>query len=99
MLMRPASSNNSTRKSSAHLLTSIWLLLVLLTMLSAYLGELNTTPSSTSELNKELILLILVLKAQLIVDYFMQLKTVKKFWRLTMSAFAICISLIIWSIT
>ncbi|WP_444998386.1 cytochrome C oxidase subunit IV family protein [Aliikangiella sp. IMCC44359] len=97
--MSPISPNNFNRKPSPRLLTSIWVLLIILTMLSAYLGELNTKSSSISELSKGLILLILVLKSQLIIDYFMQLKQVKVFWRLTMSIFAICISFIIWSIT
>jgi|GEM_PF-3415445 len=68
------------------------LVLLALTTISAMLGELTPTSSDYAPL----ILVILVVKAQLIIDYFMQLKSSKPFWRYSMSAFALVIALIIW---
>lgn len=70
----------------------VWLLLVLLSGIGAYIGEF----AQPNNQNLIIILLILVIKAQLIIDYFMMLKKVKALWRLTMSAFSVVISIVIW---
>ncbi len=70
----------------------VWLLLVLLSGIGAYIGEF----AQPNNQNLIFILLILVIKAQLIIDYFMMLKKVKALWRLTMSAFSVVISIVIW---
>lgn len=74
--------------------TITWICLILLSMVGAYIGEFSDMDRSVLAVT----LIILVVKAQLIVDYFMELKQVKIFWRSTMSAFAIFISVIIWFI-
>ncbi len=73
---------------------SIWFLLILLSSIAAYIGEFN-------QINNQLLiilLVILIIKAQLIIDYFMKLKHVNVFWRYSMSAFSVTISVIIWAI-
>ena len=74
--------------------TIIWLILITLSSIAAYVGEFT---ESTDDLIAPL-LIILIIKAQLIIDYFMGLKRVKTFWRSSMSAFAIVISIIIWAV-
>lgn len=65
--------------------------LIFLTSLNAYLGEF----SANGDTYDHLILIILVLKAQLIIDYFMHLKKCAFAWRYSMSAFAIVIACLI----
>ena len=69
--------------------TLIYIMVICLTILSAYMGEFSQW--STSSL--VVVLCIMVVKAQLIIDYFMRLKHVQKIWRRTMSAFSMVIAL------
>ncbi len=69
----------------------IWLILICLSIISAVVGDFN-------ELNTELVIVVLVLlslKGQLIVDHFMELREVKWFWRLILSAFCPVLSVAI----
>ena len=83
-----------TEVINSKLATIIWFALIALSGLAAYIGEFS---EPTDEIIMP-ILLILIIKAQLIIDYFMDLKHVRLFWRITMSAFAIVISVIIWGV-
>ncbi|MCP5206993.1 MAG: cytochrome C oxidase subunit IV family protein [Hahellaceae bacterium] len=77
--------------SLANRSTLIWLFLIALTCIAAYVGEFSTT-------NPQIIgfiILALIIKAQLVVDYFMGLRHVKTVWRLILSAFSIVIGTII----
>ena len=85
--------NKTIVKSKHQILTQptiVFLILVLLTLLSAYLGEFSEW-NTTSLI---VVLVIMVAKAQLIIDYFMQLKGVQRIWRISMSCFSIVIALI-----
>ncbi|WP_196137882.1 cytochrome C oxidase subunit IV family protein [Aliikangiella sp. G2MR2-5] len=84
---RPEPAHTAIRKA-----TGIWLALIILSVAGACFGEVKA-------LTEEILLatlIILVVKAQLIVDYFMGIKQVRPLWRLTMSGFAISISFIVW---
>lgn len=64
--------------------TVVWLVLITLTGISAYIGEFSVTDEKIIAF----IVIALVIKAQLVVDYFMGLKEVRTLWRVVMSAFA-----------
>lgn len=71
--------------------TIIWIILLLLSAIGAYIGE-------TGQINDLLILLIvviLIVKGQLVVDHFMGLRRVKAVWRVAMSAFGVVIGAVI----
>jgi cytochrome c oxidase subunit IV len=86
--------NSANESMNSKVAILIWLALIALSAIAAYIGEF----SDTADKMMLPILLILVIKAQLIIDYFMGLKRVRTFWRLSMSAFAVVISVIIWGV-
>lgn len=67
--------------------TKIWLLLMLATITAAGLSFLPID----GLLMTAVTILILMLKGQMIVDYFMGLKTASAFWRVVMSAYCVVI--------
>lgn len=71
--------------------TIIWLILLIMSGIAAWIGEFSTT-------NTQIMIFIVVslmIKGQLIVDYFMGLKQVSWVWRGIMSAFCVVIGIII----
>ena len=80
---------HSSRRSSAHI-TIIWLLLIALSGIAAWIGEFGeSTPHIIG-----FVILALIVKGQLVVDYFMGLKQVSWLWRGIMSAFCVVIGAI-----
>ena len=80
---------HSSSHSSTHI-TIIWLFLIALSGIAAWIGEFGTsTPHMVS-----FIILALIVKGQLVVDYFMGLKHASWLWRGIMSAFCLLIGAI-----
>jgi len=80
--------------------TVIWLGLILLTLLVAFLGSFDLAVGQQEYSNAGLwitlgSLVILIFKGQLIVDFFMGLKPVNPLWRLLFSAYCVVISLFV----
>ncbi len=74
--------------------TAVWLFLIILTLSAWYISEQGSlTPALIV-----VVLASLIIKAQLITDYFMGLHKVKLGWRLSMTGFAIVISGIVWGL-
>ncbi len=71
--------------------TIIWLILIIMSGIAAWIGEFSTTNTQIMAF----IVVSLMIKGQLIVDYFMGLKKVSWMWRGIMSAFCIVIGIII----
>ena len=77
--------------------TVIWLALILLTVLAAFLGSFDLGGEQQNSSHAGLwvtlgSLAILIFKGQLIVDFFMGLKPVNPLWRLLLSAYCVVIS-------
>ena len=79
--------------SLANRSTIIWLILIVLTCIAAYIGEFSVTNPQVIGF----IIVALVIKAQLVVDYFMGLRHVSVVWRGILSAFSIVIGTIIYT--
>ena len=70
--------------------TIIWLLLITLSGIAAWIGEFGaSTPHIVG-----FVILILIIKGQLVIDYFMGLNQVSWLWRGIMSAFCMVIGAI-----
>lgn len=79
--------------SETRKVTLIWLALILATAI----GALISTFEETGVLVVFFTVTILIIKGQLIVDYFMNLKDVAKHWRMLMSAYCIVIGAFVFS--
>lgn len=79
--------NTEQHSHSVQQATKIWLLLMLATVLAAGLSFLPIN----GLLMAFITVLILIWKGQMIVDYFMGLKTASAFWRVVMSAYCVVI--------
>jgi len=78
------------RRSSTYTPTIIWLFLIALSGIAAWIGEFGaSTPHIVG-----FVILSLIVKGQLVVDYFMGLKQVSWLWRGIMSAFCVVIGAI-----
>ena len=82
-------SENTT--TSVQYATRVWLLLMLATALAAGLSFLPVN----GLLMTVITIGILILKGQMIVDYFMGLKTASVFWRVVMSAYCVVIGVVV----
>jgi len=72
--------------------TYIWLMLIGATAIAAFLGSIELSGATQTGLWVTLAsIVILVIKGQLIVDYFMDLKNVQPIWRLLLSAYCFVI--------
>lgn len=74
---------SQTRFASSTKLTIIWIILIVLTLSTAYIGYLQLSGLYIVGF----ILLTVTVKGQLIVDYYIGLKNVRGFWRLAMLGF------------
>jgi len=77
--------------------TMIWLFLMVLTLIAAVLGGVGMTDQASKPSDIGLwitlgSLIILIIKGQLVVDFFMGLKVVNPLWRLLLSAYCVVIS-------
>ena len=79
----------SSKHSSTHI-TIIWLLLIVLSGIAAWIGEFGASSPHIIGF----VILALIVKGQLVVDYFMGLKQVSWIWRGIMSAFCMVIGAI-----
>jgi len=80
--------------------TIIWFVLTLLTLLAAFLGSVDLAREQQTSSYVGLwitlaSLVILISKGQLIVDFFMDLKSVNPLWRLLFSAYCVVIAFFI----
>lgn len=73
--------------------TLIWLTLLALSAISAYIGEFGETNTTIIGL----VIIALIIKGQLIVDYFMDLKQVSVVWRLVLSGFCAILGFVIFT--
>lgn len=76
----------------------VWILLIILTLASALSPNVMTLVGVGDHWYVAMALIAVGLKGQLIVDYFMELKSVDWRWRLLMSAYCVVIALIIFII-
>ena len=67
--------------------TLVWIALVIATLVAAAIGSAG----HSGMLGAVVTIGLLVLKGQLVVDYFMELKDVKRFWRVIMSCYCVVI--------
>ena len=74
---------SQTRFASSTKLTVIWIILIVLTLSTAYIGYLQLSGLYIVAF----ILLMVTVKGQLIIDYYIGLKNVRGFWRLAMLGF------------
>ena len=81
------------RFTSSKYLTVIWLILIILTLITAYVGYLQLSGLYIVGF----ILLMVYIKGQLIIDHFMGLRNVRGFWRLAMLGFVTIIPGIIFT--
>ena len=81
---------STTKTSSNKQLTLIWLILLLLSSIAAWIGEFGASNTGIVAF----VIVALIIKGQLIIDHFMGLKQSPLLWRGIMSAFCIVISLI-----
>jgi caa(3)-type oxidase subunit IV len=86
--------HSEKQAASVQQATKIWLLLMLATITAAVLSFLPMN----GMLMTFITILILILKGQMIVDYFMGLKTSSTFWRVVMSAYCVVIGLVVMGI-
>ena len=70
--------------------TGVWILLITLSAIAAWIGEFGTADARIVAF----LLVALVIKGQLVVDQYMGLKHVSWLWRGIMSAFCVVIGLI-----
>ncbi len=84
---------SETRFTSSTKLTIIWIILILLTLTTAYIGYLQ----SSGLYIVAFILLTVTFKGQLIIDHYMGLRHVRGFWRLAMLGFVFVIPGIIYA--
>lgn len=71
------------RFTSSRYLTIIWVVLIILTLSTAYVGYLELSGLYIVGF----VLLTVYIKGQLIIDHFMGLRNVRGFWRLAMIGF------------
>ena len=72
--------------------TVIWLMLIAATAIAAVLGSIELSMAGQTGLWVTFAsIVILVIKGQLIVDYFMGLKNVQPMWRILLSAYCLVI--------
>ena len=81
------------RFTSSKYLTVIWIILITLTLITAYVGYLQLSGLYIVGF----ILLMVYIKGQLIIDHFMGLRNVRGFWRLAMLGFVTIIPGIIFT--
>jgi cytochrome c oxidase subunit IV len=81
--------HSEKQAASVQQATKIWLLLMLATASAAGLSFLPINGLLLTAIT----ILILIWKGQMIVDYFMGLKTASVFWRVVMSAYCVVIGL------
>ena len=74
---------SQTRFTSSKKLTIIWVILIALTLSTAYIGYLELSGLYIVAF----ILLTVTVKGQLIIDHYIGLKNVRGFWRLAMLGF------------
>ncbi len=74
---------SQTRFTSSKKLTIIWVILIALTLTTAYIGYLELSGLYIVGF----ILLTVTIKGQLIIDHYIGLKNVRGFWRLAMLGF------------
>lgn len=82
-----------SRFTSSTKLGVIWLILVALTLSTAYAGYMQLS----GLVIVAFLLLTVTIKGQLIIDHYMGLKNVRGFWRLAMLAFVYVIPAIIFT--
>ena len=81
------------RYKSSKYLTIIWIILTTLTIITAIIGYLEMSGVYVVAF----VLLTVTLKGQLIIDYYMGLKNVRAYWRLSMLGFVLVIPGIIFT--
>ncbi|MDX2502948.1 MAG: cytochrome C oxidase subunit IV family protein [Gammaproteobacteria bacterium] len=81
------------RFASSKKLTLIWIILVVLTLITATIGVLELSGLYIVGF----VLLTIIIKGQLIIDHFMGLRRVRGFWRLAMLGFVFVIPGIIYT--
>ena len=74
---------SQTRFTSSTKLTIIWVILIALTLTTAYIGYLELSGLYIVAF----LLLTVTIKGQLIIDHYIGLKNVRGFWRLAMLGF------------
>lgn len=84
---------SQTRFSSSTKLTVIWIILMVLTLTTAYVGYLQLSGLTIVGF----LLLTVTVKGQLVIDYYIGLKNVRGFWRLAMLGFVYVIPGIIFT--
>ncbi len=84
---------SQTRFSSSKKLTIIWVILIALTLSTAYIGYLELSGLYIVAF----LLLTVTVKGQLIIDHYIGLKNVRGFWRLAMLGFVYIIPGIIFT--
>ncbi len=81
------------RFTSSKKLTIIWIILILLTLSSALVGYFKLSGLYIVGF----VLLTVIIKGQMIIDYYMGLKNVRAYWRLAMLGFIFVIPAIIYT--
>ncbi len=81
------------RFTSSKKLTIIWIILIALTLSSALIGYLELSGLYIVAI----VLLTVVIKGQMIIDYYMGLKNVRGFWRYALMGFVFLIPAIIYT--
>ncbi len=81
------------RYTSSKKLTIIWIILIVLTLSSTLVGYLELSGLYIVGF----VLLTVVIKGQMIIDYYMGLKNVRGFWRHAMLGFVFVIPAIIYT--
>lgn len=75
------------RTSQIRKVTWVWVMLVVATLLAAIIGSAG----HTGLMGAVVTLMLLIMKGQLVVDHFMELRHVDWHWRLLLSAYAVVI--------
>ncbi len=75
------------RTSQIRKVTWVWVILVVATLLAAIIGSAG----HTGLMGAVVTLMLLIVKGQLVVDHFMELRHVDWHWRLLLSAYAVVI--------
>lgn len=75
------------RTSQIRKVTWVWVMLVVATLLAAIIGSAG----HTGLMGAVVTLMLLIVKGQLVVDHFMELRHVDWHWRLLLSAYAVVI--------
>lgn len=84
---------SQARFTSSTKLTVIWIILIVLTLITAYIGYRELSGLYIVGF----ILLSVIVKGQLIIDHFMGLRNVRVFWRFAMLGFIFVIPGIIYA--